>query len=225
MKRLAIFITSILFYSTCLPQTSDLMVSEKLSKIGYFNLMTESSKIESFKKLIDKEFEETNWLTFNNNYYLSSLLSLPKPEFGSPDYRSVEIYGADMFEGNLMSYLEDIKRLFDRRGLRFELGEESMVWGKRTESNHHFKHTVPINGMDYLIYEGNINDYSINHPQKYVERTMQVLNEILENQNSQERFILLTHLECIYYILGDEKVEQGIQEISKGSANEVFKIN
>lgn len=100
-----------------------------------------------------------------------------------------------------------------------------MVWGKRTESNHHFKHTVPINGMDYLIYEGNINDYSINHPQKYVERTMQVLNEILENQNSQERFILLTHLECIYYILGDEKVEQGIQEISKGSANEVFKIN
>jgi len=236
MNKALIFLFVLIGLLSCNPKNqqeqinnkkqNSMTTSKKLENVDFFKFIDDSIKLLGYKKLIDEKIQKSNWLTFPNNRYLNIQLENDnKSKFSTPEYRTVEIYGDDMYQGNFKSYLEDIKLILDKRNLRFDLGDEDLFWGEKTQTNHYFKHTIQINGTEYIIFEGNLEDRSINHPQIYVERTLEVLNSELAKQDSLEKFVLLTHQEHVYYIMGTTEIIKTIREIANDCNNKLIENN
>ena len=197
--------------------------SDRLESVGFFDLMEDKNKINGYKRVIDQQFKETNWLTFPNNRYLSRLLQVEiDNSISTSDWRTIEIYGNDMFEGNFKSYLEDISLIFERSGLKLLLGEEKMNWGDKKKGIHQFDHSIDINESYYEVFSGNLKDRSINHPKIYVERTLEILNEELLKQGSSNSFALVTHTECVYFVFSTPEIKAILRDICEQSENELI---
>lgn len=201
-------------------------ISQKLENFGFFSLIKKSDKLNAYKNIIDKNFAENQWLFLPNN----DILTIYDPsikadmDISTVDFRTVEIEGTSMYRGNLMSYLEDIKILFNKRNLKFQLGEEDMDWDEKTNENHPFKHTVNINGKDIIFFDGNLEDRNANNPQIYIENTIRILNKELELLESDERFFMLTGRECVYYILTDKKMLADFKLIKSEMENKILEF-
>ena len=197
-------------------------IAEKLESFGFLNLIKNPDKLKVYKTIVDEEFIENKWLFLPNNYLVTSKLKIKEEtDISTVDFMSVEIEGTSMYRGNLMSYLEDIKPLFDKRNLKFELGKENMDWGKKTNGSHPFKHSVNINGENITFFDGNLEDRNANNPQIYVENTIKILNQELKLLKSKERFFILTGLESVYYILGHKEMLENLKKREIFNASEV----
>lgn len=206
-------------------QKNEIMLSEKLESFGFFTLMENKHKIKEYKTIIDSEFSENSWLKLPNNYLINHKLNIKEDnEVLTADYNSVEIEGTSMYKGNLLSNLEDIKVLFDKRNLEFKLGKEDMVWGEKTSGKHPFKHTIDINDKTITFFDGNLDDRNANNPQIYVENTIKILNQELGILKSNERFFMLTGLECVYYILADNNMLTDFKSIENQIENKILEF-
>ncbi|WP_424000758.1 hypothetical protein [Maribacter sp. IgM3_T14_3] len=203
----------------------EMKISEKLESFGFFDLMKNEQKIETYKTIVETEFAENGWLKLPNNYLITHKLDIKEDEDTlTADYRSAEVEGTSMYKGNLLSNLKDFKVLFDKRNIEFKLGEEDMVWGDKTSGNHSFKHTVDINGKSITFFDGNLDDRNANNPQIYVENTIRILNQELELMDSKERFFMLTGLECVYYVLADDKMLTNFKSIENKIGNKIIEF-
>ncbi|QXP52857.1 MULTISPECIES: hypothetical protein [unclassified Cellulophaga] len=203
----------------------EMKISEKLESFGFFDLMENEQKIETYKTIVEAEFSENGWLKLPNNYLITHKLDIKEDEdILTADYRSAEVEGTSMYNGNLLSNLKDFKVLFHKRNIEFKLGEEDMVWGDKRSGNHPFKHTVDINGKSIIFFDGNLDDRNANNPQIYVENTIRILNQELELMDSKERFFILTGLECVYYVLADDKMLTDFKSIENEIGNKIIEL-
>ena len=205
-------------------QTEILNLSKKLDKFGYFDMINDSIKLVEFKRLMDSEFERSKWISLPNDYLISSKLGVERysSNSSSSDFRSFEVYGSDMYEGNLLSYLKCASFVLNKHDLKLFVGSEDLQWGDKSEGYHYFKHEVILNGTNYLVFEGNISDRSLNSPQIYVENIIKILNTELEKQGSNQKFIILTSIECIYYVLVDDTLLKQFDSIKSQIHNELI---
>ena len=208
---------------------NSLTLSQKLEEINYFDLITNSIKLEKMKFEIDKNskpetyYNSNIWLTFPNDYYLSSVYQLEenRNESSTSDYRAFEVWAGDLYEQNVPSYLKCAKVVFEKNGLKLNWEDEKIDWKKESDKVENIHHTLEINGSIYLLYSGNVKDRSRVPAFDYLTNFRKILNEVVAKQNSKLKIILMTAPESVYFILCDETILKGLESIIKGTDNKI----
>ena len=217
--------------SNMLFSQNNIKISEKLDKIGYFKLVTDSSKLINIKKDIDdnyengKSYNETNWLILSNDYYISSVFGLKENGNNSStsDFRSFEVWAGDLFEQNLESYINSAKVVFEKNGLELNWKDEKIDWNKESNYIENVHHTININNKKYTIYSGNVSDKTKRPAFEYLTNFRKILNEVLFEQKSKNRIILLSAPEYVYFIMLEEEMFMDFKKIIEKTKNKIEK--
>lgn len=206
-----------------------LTLSEKLDKINYFDLISDPIKLKKLKFEIDKNskpgtyYNSNIWLTFPNDYYLSSVYQLAenKNDSSTSDFRAFEVWAGDLYEQNVPSYLNSAKLVFEKNGLKLNWADEKIDWKKESDKVENINHTLTINGSIYLLYSGNVRDRSRVPALDYLTNFRKMLNQVVAKQNSKLKIILLTAPESVYFVLCDETILKGLKSIIKETDNKI----
>jgi hypothetical protein len=207
-----------------IPSTYNLKMSEQLDEIGYFDLIEDVEKLNCMKGLIDKRYEEDRWLIIPNDYYISSKLNIPEnqPESSTSDFRAIEVYPIDMYKGNLESYIKNAKPIFDKRNLQFAYRDETMDFQKTPDNVQYISHKITINDISYVVFEGNVDRGGMAY--KYLLSYLKILNSVLEKQNSEERFFILSADDAfVYCIIANETMQRKLEKIINETENKIDK--
>jgi hypothetical protein len=119
------------------------------------------------------------------------------------DYRSCSVGPDYLFRGGLGSQLIEIKVLFERRNLKFEIKDEDMQLKKG--NNAHIIHRVSINDTNYLIADG---EYDRGDgPLHYLMQVENIIKHQLKLQGSKENVykIVSYYGESMWYLIIEEK--------------------
>jgi hypothetical protein len=206
-----------------------LPLSGKLDKINYFDLVTDPSKLNKMKFEIDKNskpgtyYNSNIWLTFPNDYYLSSVYQLTenKNESSTSDFRAFEVWAGDLYEQNAPSYLNSAKAVFEKNGLKLNWADEKIECKKESDKVEYINHTLTINGVIYLLYSGNARDRSRVPAFDYLTNFRKMLNKVIAKQNSKLKVIVLTAPESVYFVLCDDLILKGLKSIIKETENKI----
>lgn len=207
-------------------EVENLPISEQLEKIGFFSLVDDKEKVKYIKKSIDDHYKRDRWLDFPNDWYISEVFKLPKYNDGlsTSDFRTIGVSPEDLFRGNFESYIKGVKPMFEKRGLQFDYKDENMDWKKDSEDKQYIKHTIIINNDIYLIYEGLViksGEVLLQYLFSYVN----ILNKVLQKQNSKEEFFILTAQDVyVYCILTDNKMKEYFEKIVNQTENKIIAI-
>ena len=168
--------------------SKEINLSEKLEKIGYFDLIEDFEKKKYIKEKIDFDFaDDTNqyigkgWLTFPNDYYISSVYNLTEYKNGSPtsDFRSFEVWASSLFRGEFLDYLKSAKIVFERNGIKLEYKDE--IFDENTKEKIH--HKVSVNEKEYIIFSGQVSRDNIGQTMKtYLDSFGDILNDEIRLQ-------------------------------------------
>ena len=145
-------------------------VVEQLEHLKFFDL-TSKSEIPLEKNEVEKSYDKYDF--FDGAIRGETLEYV--------DNRFVFIDCEELFEsGGLINYLKIVKPIFEKLGLNLEYSNEKE---KQTES--YYKHTIQINGKEYIAFDGNFSDFDWDIA--YV-KFIEILNEELKLQKSDEKF-------------------------------------
>jgi hypothetical protein len=204
-------------------------ISEALQRIGYFDLVNDQVKLNYVKQQIDKNYyeghiySEKKWLILPSDSYISSVYGLK--EYGNKssisDFRAFQVWAGDMYEQNLPSYLNSAKVVFERSGFNLNWENEKIDWKKESSLVENIHHTVVINNKEYLIYSGNVKDRSTHPAYVYLVNFRKVLNQVLKDQNSKSKIILLSAPESVYFILMDERLIADFKKVIANANNKL----
>ncbi len=208
-------------------QTKDLTLSEKLEKIGYFNLIDNSEKKKFIKEKIDFDFnDESNqyigkgWLTFPNDYYISSVYNLTENKNGSStsDFRAFEVWASSLFRGEFLDYLKSAKIVFERNNIKLDFGDE--VFDEN--SNEKIHHKIVVNKKEYIIFSGQVSRENIGQiMKKYLDSFREILNDVIKRQEKDFKVILVTQPECVMFVLLLQSILDDFKKILKQTKNKL----
>src|SRR5690554_2810258 len=142
-------------------KNEELNLSEKLEKIGYFDLIDDLQKKKYIKEKIDFDFADDSnqyigkgWLIFPNDGYISSVYNLTEYKNGSStsDFRAFEVWASSLFRGEFLDYLKSAKTVFERNNIRLEYKDE--IFDENTKEK--IQHKVTVNEKEYVIFSGNV---------------------------------------------------------------------
>lgn len=145
-------------------------IVNKLEKLNFFNL-TEKSDLNDEKEELARAYNE-------NNFFEGALRG-ETLEF--LDNRFYFIDSEELFKvGGLINYLKTVKPVFEKLDLKLNYSNE-----KSFQNEKHWRHTIELNSREYIAFDNNFSkqDWNI----AYV-MFIEMLNEELEIQNSEERF-------------------------------------
>ena len=145
-------------------------VVEQLEHLHFFDL-TSKSEILLEKNEVEKSYDKYDF--FDGAIRGETLEYV--------DNRFVFIDCEKLFEsGGLIDYLKIVKPIFEKLGLNLKYSNEKE---KQTES--YYKHTIQINGKEYIAFDGNFSD--LDWDIAYV-KFIEMLNDELKLQKSDEKF-------------------------------------
>lgn len=215
--------------SNLLFSQNNLTLSQKLEKIGYFDYITDTIKLDKLKTEIDKNsipgtyYNGNVWLTFPNDYYLSGIYNLPenKNNSSTSDFRAFEVWAGDLYKQNVESYLKSAKVVFEKNGLKLNWSNENIDWKKESDFIETIHHTLTINSSNYVLYSGNVRNRSRTPAFDYLTNFRKILNDVVTKQNPKLKLILLTAPESVYFVLCDEKTLVGLKSTIKNTENKI----
>lgn len=213
------------FSKPALPQDSSII--EKLDKIDYFELVDNSKKKDALKSKIEFDYSDDSneyigkgWLTFPNDYYISSVNDLPEYQNGSStsDFRAFEVWASSLFRGEFQDYLESAKVVFEKNNLTLQWKDE--IFDENTTERIH--HRITVNGIERIIFSGEVSRDNIGNVMKqYLNSFRQILNNSIEEQNKDYRVVLVTQPEYVVFVLLDTGKLKQFKEIVSQAKNKV----
>ncbi|NER14987.1 hypothetical protein GWK08_16145 [Leptobacterium flavescens] len=145
-------------------------IAVELEKLDYFNL-TDESELDVVKTGFEKSYTDLNFFQG----------PMREETFSFMDYRYHWVDCEELFEiGGLIKYLNQIKPTFEKLGLELEFGNE-----KSEQSENSWKHTIELNGIEYIAFDGQFSD--LDWGIAYIN-FIEMLNAELRRQNSNEQF-------------------------------------
>ncbi|NRS90817.1 hypothetical protein HNQ02_003764 [Flavobacterium sp. 7E] len=205
----------------------EINLSEKLEKIGYFDLIDNFEKKKYIKEKIDFDFADDSnqyvgkgWLTFPNDYYISSVYSLTENKNGSPtsDFRAFEVWASSLFRGEFLDYLKSAKIVFERNNIKLEYKDE--IFDENTKEEIH--HKVTVNEKEYIIFSGQISRDNIGQIMKnYLDSFRNILNDIIKRQAKEFKVILVTQAECVMFVLLQQDMLDDFKTIINQTKNKL----
>ncbi|MCB9189978.1 MAG: hypothetical protein H6599_11945 [Flavobacteriales bacterium] len=207
--------------------SEELNLSEKLEKIGYFDLIKDIEKKKYIKEKIDFDFEDDSnqyigkgWLTFPNDYYISSVYNLTEYKNGSPtsDFRAFEVWASSLVRGEFLDYLKSAKVVFERNNIRLEYKDET--FDENTKERIH--HKVTVNEKEYIIFSGQVSRDNIGLiMKKYLDSFRNILNDVIKRQSKDSKVILVTQPECVMFVLLKQNILEDFKKIVKQTKNKI----
>jgi hypothetical protein len=187
--------------------SQEMKISEKLEKIGYFDLIDNVEKKKFVKEKIDFDFNDDSnqyigrgWLTFPNDYYISSAHNLNEYKNGSPtsDFRAFEVWASSLFRGEFVDYLKSAQVVFEKNNLKLDWNDEIFD----ENSNEKIHHRITVNGVEYIIFSGQVTRDTIGKVMKqYLDSFRQILNDAIRQQGLDYKVILVTQPEYVVFVL------------------------
>ncbi|GER60230.1 hypothetical protein [Patiriisocius marinus] len=156
--------------SKTVERLSGKQIVSELDNLEFFNLV-EASELE----IVKKGFAESKnkW-----NFFSGTMRG------ETTDYTDNRFYSVDcevLFEsGGLTEYLNKVKLSFEKLGLKLSYTNE-----KSEQIENYWKHTIELNGTEYIAFNGNFTEY--NWVIAYLN-FIKMLNMELTNQKSENRF-------------------------------------
>ena len=208
-------------------KNEELNLSEKLEKIGYFDLIDDLQKKKYIKEKIDFDFADDSnqyigkgWLIFPNDGYISSVYNLTEYKNGSStsDFRAFEVWASSLFRGEFLDYLKSAKTVFERNNIRLEYKDE--IFDENTKEKIH--HKVTVNEKEYVIFSGNVSRDNIGQIMyNYLNSFREILNETIKRQVKDFKVILVTQPESVMFILLQQSMLQDFKKIIKQTKNKL----
>ena len=205
--------------------TEEINISEKLEKIGYFDLIDNLEKKKYIKEKIDFDFTDDSnqyigkgWLTFPNDYYISSVYNLTENKNGSPssDFRAFEVWASSLFRGEFLDYLKSAKIVFERNNIKLDYKDE--IFDEKFPEKIY--HKVIVNEKEYIIFSGQISRDNIGQiMQNYLNSFRDILNDTIERQSKKYKVILVTQPECVMFVLLPKDILEDFKKIIKQTKN------
>ncbi|ELY2011265.1 hypothetical protein SL057_002335 [Flavobacterium psychrophilum] len=200
-------------------------LSEKLEKIGYFDLIENLEKKKYIKEKIDFDFTDDSnqyigkgWLTFPNDYYISSVYNMTEYKNGSPssDFRAFEVWASSLFRGEFLDYLKSAKTVFEINKIKLDYKDEIF----EENSTEKINHKVTVNEKEYIIFSGQVSRDNIGQiMQNYLNSFRDILNDTIERQSKKYRVILVTQPECVMFVLLPKDKLEDFKKIIKQTKN------
>ena len=156
--------------SKIVEKLSGKQIVSELDKLEFFNLI-EVAELDIAKK----EFAESKdkW-----NFFSGTMRG------ETTDYTDNRFFTVDcetLFEsGGLTKYLDKVKLSFEKLGLKLSYTNE-----KSKQIENHWKHTIELNGNEYIAFKGNFTEYDWGIA--YLN-FIKMLNTELKIQKSENRF-------------------------------------
>jgi hypothetical protein len=208
-------------------QSEELRLSEKLERIGYFDLIEDSDKKKFIEEKIDFDFNDDSnqyigkgWLAFPNDYYISSVHNLKENKNGSPtsDYRAFEVWPSSLFRGEFMDYLKSAKTVFAKNNIKLDFDEE--VFDEN--SNEKIHHKISVNEKEYIIFSGQVSRENIGQVmKKYLDTFREILNDVIIRQRKDFKVILVTQPECVMFVVLKQSMLEDFKGIIKHTKNKL----
>jgi hypothetical protein len=199
--------------------------SEILDKLGYFDLIQNEEKKKYLKEKIDFDFHDNSnqfignrWLTFPNDYYISSVYNLSENKNGSgtSDFRAFEVWASSLFRGEFVDYLKSAKVVFERNDLKLDWKDEIFD----ENSNESIHHRITINNNEYLIFSGQVTRENIGSVMKiYLDTFRNILNDTIVRQNKEFRIILVTQPETVVFVLLPSEILKKFKDLLSETKN------
>lgn len=187
--------------------SQEMKLSEQLDKIGYFDLVSDTTKRDLIKDKIDFEFTNDEnpyigkgWLILPNDYYISSVNNLKENDNGSStsDFRAFEVWGSSLFQGEFQDYLKSAKVVFEKNDLQLDWRDE--IFDENTTEKIH--HRITVNDKEYIIYSGHVSRDMLGKVMgNYVYSFKDILNDAILRQDSKMQVVLLTQPEHVEFVL------------------------
>jgi len=200
-------------------------ISEKLEKIGYFDLINDNEKKKFLKENIDFDYNDDSnpyigkgWLTFPNDFFISSVYNLTENKNGSStsDFRTFEVWANSLFRGEFIDYLQSAKVVFEKNNLN--LGWENEVFDENIKEKIH--HRITVNNKDYIIFSGQVTRENIGQVLKtYLDSFRQILNDTIQQQNKNLKIILVTQPEFVVFVLLEKEILKEFKKILSETTN------
>lgn len=206
---------------------AEISISEKLDRIGYFDLIDNLEKKRYLMEKIDFDFADDSnqfigkgWLTFPNDYYISSVYNLIEYNNGSPtsDFRAFEVWASSLFRGEFLDYLEAAKTVFEKNNIELEYKDEFL-----DESNKEkILHKVTVNEKEYIIFSGQVSRDNIGQIMYlYLNSFKEILNDTIKRQEKEFKVILVTQPEYVVFILLKQGMLEDLKKILKHTKNKL----
>ncbi|MFN8437402.1 MAG: hypothetical protein U0V72_07125 [Cytophagales bacterium] len=205
----------------------EINLSEKLEKIGYFDLIDNLEKKKYIKEKIDFDFADDSnqyigkgWLTFPNDYYISNVYHLTEYKNDSPtsDFRSFEVWPSSLFRGDFLDYLKSAKTVFERNNLKLEYKDEIFD----ENSNEKIHHKITVNEKEYIVFSGSVSRENISQiTKKYVDTFRDILNDVIKRQAKDFKVILVTQPECVMFVMLQQIMLEDFKKIIKQTKNKL----
>jgi hypothetical protein len=145
-------------------------IVSKLDSLEFFN-MTDQSELERAK---NEMIESKNKLNYFSGTMRGETMDFTDNRFFSVDCE-------ELFEiGGLTEYLGKVKLTFEKLDLELEYSNE-----KSEQTDNYWKHTIELNGKEYVAFDGAFSDYDWGIA---YANFISMLNDQLKIQNSDNRF-------------------------------------
>lgn len=207
--------------------SQDHKFSEKLEKIGYFDLIDDNLKKIKLKEKIDFDYNDNSnqyigkgWLTFPNDYYISDVYNLKEYKNGSStsDFRAFEVWASSLFRGQFVEYLESAKIVFEKNGLRLDWKDETFD----ENSKEKIHHRITVNETEYIIFSGQVNRENIGQAMyEYLNSFKNILNKSIQQQNKDYKVILVTQPEYVVFVLLNNNMLEDFKKIISKTKNKI----
>ncbi|MEY8847221.1 hypothetical protein AB9K26_00240 [Psychroserpens sp. XS_ASV72] len=145
-------------------------VVTELEKLGYFNL-TNESELDKVKADFQKAYTDLD--------FFQGPMRGETMDFMDNRYHWIDC--EELFETDgLTEYLNQVKTTFEKLGLELKFENE-----KSEQDQHRWKHTIELNGIEYVAFDGQFSD--LDWGIAYVN-FIEMLNAELRRQGSIEQF-------------------------------------
>ncbi|UUV20757.1 hypothetical protein [Paenimyroides aestuarii] len=207
--------------------SQDHKISEKLEKIGYFDLIDDNLKKIKLKEKIDFDYNDNSnqyigkgWLTFPNDYYISDVYNLKEYKNGSStsEFRAFEVWSSSLFRGQFVEYLESAKIVFEKNGLRLDWKDETFD----ENSTEKIYHRITVNETEYIIFSEQVNRENIGQAMyEYLNSFKNILNKSIQQQNKDYKVILVTLPEYVVFVLLNNNMLVDFKKIISKTKNKI----
>jgi hypothetical protein len=199
--------------------------SDKLERLGYFDLIDNTEKKKFLKEKIDFDYNDNSnqyigkgWLTFPNDYYISSAYNLTEYKNGSStsDFRAFEVWASSLFRGEFVDYLQSAKVVFEKNNLKLEWKDE--IFDENSKEKIH--HKITVNDNEYVIFSGKVTRESIGQSMKiYLDSFRKILNDVIKRQNKNLIVISITQPEFVVFVLLENEKRKEFKKILSKAKN------
>ena len=165
-------------------------IAELLKNAGFYALIKENNYIDlAIEEMNNYQLANDNFITFSSrikHIYFEDTEDYEVVLDHTYNYCTLGIEGLELFGGKLISYLEEIKFIFNAHDLAFDFKDEEEIETKQENKNWLIYHSIVINETKYVVANEVLNRG--NGPIVYIDRLEEIINKELKKQGSEKKF-------------------------------------